>query len=380
MPSCADGSANLRKVHLANCQRDLPDDTAQCLSVATPHGCTGLMPEAFARCGTLVTMVIHSGVTKIPEGAFRDCVNLGHVTLPPGLVSIGAHAFHGCVRLADCALPASLVSIATEAFRQCESLPTAFVPDNVALLGNGVFFECKTLIEAVLPRRLNTRFNHCFAGCSSLRTVQIPEGCSSIGFGSFQGCVSLTHVNIPSTVTWIGLQAFSGCRALTSVALPPSVTHIDAGAFQDCTSLVVVTVPNREAEFRDLFAAFPAIVRRSASRTDNWVATFKGCTALQCVQAPALLSKFSREMFEDTPLEKNDTLLLGDTTAHQRKALLLRFWSRQTHRLCSPNRRRWVEVLMLIARRLSSQGFHLPEELWIGILSAIPRCELGHLV
>lgn len=59
----------------------------------------------------LKTVIIHDGVTNIPDNAFRDCYSLTSVTIPDSVTSIGDSAFRGCSGLTSITIPDGVTSI-----------------------------------------------------------------------------------------------------------------------------------------------------------------------------------------------------------------------------------------------------------------------------
>ena len=90
--------------------------------------------------------VIREGVTEIPE-AFADCSKVTSIVIPDSVTSIGAYAF-----------------------RYCTGLTNIIIPENVTFLGNGAFSDCKNLNVLVDNSKKNVEYNtSTFQGCKSLR-------------------------------------------------------------------------------------------------------------------------------------------------------------------------------------------------------------------
>lgn len=293
--------------------------------------------QGFVAGTKIASYTISDRATEIPEYFFCQCHHLKNVGIPDSVRVIRPYAFDGCLRLQSIVIPPGVCDIQDRSFRDCSSLTAIVIPDGVTKVSAGTF-----------------QF------CTQLRSVVLPQSVTRIESMAFFGCRNLSRIAIPESVTFIGDRAFSGCEGLTSAQIPRGVATIGAGAFACCTQLVVATLPADVA------------VLTVDDAENGW---FSDCHCLQYVIAPSLVGACGLH-FSGAPVEWMDGAV--DDTPHTRyKASTLRFWTRRTHRLCSPLRRRWVMTVILAGVRLRARGLHLPPEMWIAIVECVQRHELG---
>ena len=161
------------------------------------------MPWRSSR-GSIKTVYIEDGVTRIGDSAFRACSNLNSITIPDSVTSIGYAAFYGCSKLSSITIPDSVTSIGAQAFNRCSNLSSITIPNKVTSIGDYTF---------------------CF--CSNLGSITIPDSVTSIGSYAFNGCSNLSSITIPDSVTSIGDSAFMDCNSLTSVIYHVTETQWD---------------------------------------------------------------------------------------------------------------------------------------------------------
>ena len=161
------------------------------------------MPWRSSR-GSIKTVYIEDGVTRIGDSAFRSCSNLNSITISDSVTSIGYAAFYGCSKLSSITIPDSVTSIGAQAFNRCSNLSSITIPNKVTSIGDYTF---------------------CF--CSNLGSITIPDSVTSIGSYAFNGCSNLSSITIPDSVTSIGGDAFMTCNSLTSVIYHGTETQWD---------------------------------------------------------------------------------------------------------------------------------------------------------
>lgn len=172
----------------------------------------------FNNCSNLVSVILPSSVTYIPQYAFINCYSLVSVSIPSSVTSIGEFAFYHCYSLVSVSVPSSVTSIGNNAFHECTSLQNILLPDGLNYIGEFTFYNC-----------------------SALTSVTIGNSVAGIGKSAFERCSALTSVTIGNSVANIGESAFAHCSALTSVTMGNSVASIGKLAFYECSALQSVT-------------------------------------------------------------------------------------------------------------------------------------------
>lgn len=186
------------------------------------------------------------GARLFAQGSIRS------VVIPEGVTKIGQSAFAGCVDMVSVTIPASVVEIADDAFDQCFHVAKwAISPDNPYYKKNGSFiytdngamiFRAAVRLEGSLTipagvKKINTSaFDYC-----KITEVYIPEGVEQIGKRAF-GATALKTVDLPSSLEAIGAAAFSDCYQLASISIPSSVKNVGDGAFRNCPNLKEIIV------------------------------------------------------------------------------------------------------------------------------------------
>lgn len=195
--------------------------------------------------GTIKTLDIPEGVTKVKTHLLSGCENLTSVTIPNSVTTIGKSAFNSCSSLPSVTIPNSVTSIILNAFRYCRSLKSVTIPNSVTSIGRQVFDGCTNLTSVTLSNSLTELSEDLFTNCSSLTSIIIPNSVTILNSSVFNGCTSLSSVTIGNSVTKIDSHAFYKCTTLKSITIPKSVTTINATAFEGCTNLTSITVQDK---------------------------------------------------------------------------------------------------------------------------------------
>jgi len=170
-------------------------------SVQFPESMQKIGPFAFAKCKSLVRVILPDSITQIGICAFSDCVWLQQIKLPEGLQQIEAFTFSNC----------------KEQFVE--------IPESVQAIGPCAFIGGKELRQVILHPGLSKIDVYAFSDCPELYIINFPEGIVSIGEGVFSGCLSLRRVIFPDSLQEIGEYMFYKCN-LSVLRFPPKLNFL----------------------------------------------------------------------------------------------------------------------------------------------------------
>jgi hypothetical protein len=130
--------------------------------------------SAFARCASLVSVIIPDSVTVIGGNVFENCTSLASVTIPDGITAINYQTFAGCESLASIAIPGSITKIGENAFASCKAFVSVVIPDSVTEIGEYAFGGCSSLenVTISLVAEREWRGSNQFKGCKLSLTAQ----------------------------------------------------------------------------------------------------------------------------------------------------------------------------------------------------------------
>lgn len=176
--------------------------------------------------GSIVTVNIPSGTTRIRGYAFRGCSSLVNITIPSSVTNIEEYAFYACASLEDITIPSGVTTLADYLFYGCDSLVSVIIPSGVTRIGNYVFQGCSNLTSITIPDNVTNIGSGTFWGCSGLTSVVVPSGISSIPSGFLRNCSSLASITIKrSTPPSVGSNALNNVPENANIYVPASAVN-----------------------------------------------------------------------------------------------------------------------------------------------------------
>lgn len=176
-------------------------------------------------------------------------------------------------------------------------VPAQVAGYTVTGMGASAFADIETLTGIDLSQTsLTSMPSTCFLNCVNLKNVILPNTITSwTATGTFQGCTGLETFTFPENITlsYLGNYTFKGCTSLTTINIPKGIKKLGSsstvgnGVFDGCTSL-------REINF-------------DQDRTETLTImgyTFNGCTALEELLLPGLISLNSNALAGISNLKK----------------------------------------------------------------------------
>lgn len=193
-----------------------------------------VLPASLSEIGDYVfagssisSVVLSSGITRIPRGAFSGTTSLESLSLSNQVVAIGEGAFAG----------SSIQTLAAAGLRTIGA--NAFMNSSIAninlsgVTGMGASaFIYTTALSSVDLSSLETIPEKCFEG-SSVSSVKLGKGLKHIGasaFASYSGG-RLKSITLPEGLLTIGPLAFRG--EIESMNIPSTVEYIGTGALSN---------------------------------------------------------------------------------------------------------------------------------------------------
>ena len=110
----------------------------------------------------------YSGNIVIPDTIVSDTVSYK-------VTSIGDAAFARCTSLISIIIPDSVTSIGSDVFRSCTSLTSVIIGNSVISIGNSTFYNCKSLTNITIPNKVTSIGDFAFSWCQSLKSITTPD-------------------------------------------------------------------------------------------------------------------------------------------------------------------------------------------------------------
>ncbi|MBR6425361.1 MAG: leucine-rich repeat protein, partial [Oscillospiraceae bacterium] len=227
--------------------------------------------------GSITSVTISDGVTKLKNWAFQSFSVLQNVTMGDDVINIGEGAFYNCPLLTNVSFGRSkLMKIEKNAFKLCTSLADMVLPDTLDIIGESAFYGCESLTAVTIPSGLNSIEDKAFANCTALKSFSVPY---SVWFTTSDGVLynrsmteliqyppakTYTSYWIVPKVTVVAPGAFSGSRFLEEIHFQSDAPSIGEDAFYGVTATVYY--PGANESWTDS-------VRQNYGGTIHWAAT-----------------------------------------------------------------------------------------------------------
>lgn len=174
------------------------------------------VPPYMNYAGSITSVEICEGVTRIGDLAFAYCDGIKEIIIPEGVTSIGSAVVGKISGLTTIELPSTITSIDSYAFSGCIGLESINIPSGIETISDG-----------------------CFSQCVSLKSISLPDSVTGIDINAFSMCTGLESVELSDGLVSIGENAFWFCESLESITVPDSVTSIHSNAFLDCANFTI---------------------------------------------------------------------------------------------------------------------------------------------
>lgn len=279
---------------------------------------------AFAKCSSLIEIVIPYSVEALYNGVFSECTSLSEVYIMRGrdssssptvpLTTAGAGLFNN---VNNPFLKIYVPRYSLDGYRTMENwrvyagyneggvpdplvYPDYIIPNLISgdyaytILDGGSIQLNKYRgeeVQLVIPAQMeiggvsySVKSIGRHFGNPFIKSVRLEAGYDQkINMFGFSDCVSLERVVLPNTIrdTGIGEYAFRNCYNLRTINLPADITEILQGTFQSCVSLKEIDIPYN-VQFIRAFA-------------------FNGCSSLNRVYITRDRVEGGSSMFMNTP-------------------------------------------------------------------------------
>jgi hypothetical protein len=120
------------------------------VEICLSDGMKEIGPLAFAKCLSLKTAKLGTGLVALGNDAFCGCLNLEEIVLPDEVMEIGERSFQGCTSLKTVRVGTRLVEVKSRAFESCSSLVEISLADTVVEIGESAFGFCSMLEKVKL--------------------------------------------------------------------------------------------------------------------------------------------------------------------------------------------------------------------------------------
>lgn len=256
--------------------------------ITLPDNITSIGKKAFFGCYRITEISLPNKLTSIGEYAFSYCEILTTINLSNNITSIGAHAFEGCTNLTTINIPKNITTISNNTFRNCFSLKEITIPNKVTSIDTEAFYQTG-LESIIIPSKVLAIHERAFGECTSLKTITFSYGLEMIDGEAFSGCRMLESINLPESVIFTGWRAFYECRSLKSVHLPSNLEKLGNESFAYCISLTSINIPGSAIHLQAYaFSYCSSLTSVTINEGITYIedGAFRYCTALKEIVLP----------------------------------------------------------------------------------------------
>ncbi|MDO4502660.1 MAG: leucine-rich repeat protein [Coriobacteriia bacterium] len=154
------------------------DDCVKLTDITLPSTLQTINDYAFFYCTRLTSIKLPSRLKTIGEGAFFG-TGLKTVTIPNSVTSLGKAVFARCDSLTSATVGTGVTKIPARCFHMDGKLKTCKLPDGITEIGDRAFLECRELTALNLTSALKTLGEGALCYCDGLRKLTVAA--SSIG-------------------------------------------------------------------------------------------------------------------------------------------------------------------------------------------------------
>ena len=149
--------------------------------------------------GSITSVTLPSGLTRIGNYAFKDCNNLTGISIPEGVISIGDYSFENCYAITSVVLPNSVVELGSGAFENCGDLSKVELSNSLTQLPWGAFYLCE-IYQITIPASITAIGENALDRCENVYLESsVP---ATIYSNTFKSDV-LIHVPCSSVSTYL---------------------------------------------------------------------------------------------------------------------------------------------------------------------------------
>ena len=278
-----------------------------------PGTFVGTGHDAYFECDWLVEELDISEMTTTTDATgeiFQAIPSLTKVIMPLHVETVSNHAFSWCINLEtiDFGVNSDIITICGGgkgsgwttirwnyygAFENCQSLKSVTLPDNLEEFQAGAFLNCTSLENVIFPESCNVRtLQPTVMSANSNYGADLPGmSAATASFGILPGCTSIETLTLPKSLRKIQVGALAGVQA-RHIIFPDGLTSVDSRSlFEGCSRLEEVSLPALITEFGSFM--------------------FYGCKNLTKIETQANITKYGNYCFA----KANPAFLVLDPSA-----------------------------------------------------------------